>query len=417
MAPGTTRTDVAIVGGGIIGATTAYELARRGCSVQLFEAGELAGQQSGRNWGFVRQQGRSAAELPLMVDANRRWRGIEDELGAPVGWVRGGNLALADTAAAADAYRDWVPVGRRFGVDTRLVEPDEVARLVPLLRLPYTAAIFAPDDGHADPRRATVAFADAARGYGAVVHSRTPVAALTGSRTRVTGVTTAAGATVHAGVTICAAGAATRRLLAPLGLPLPQATVRGTVALTTPVREVARATVWANGLAFRQRADGRLVVSTGGGGEVDVTVDALRQVRWFLPAFRRNHRRLRPRVGAALLSAGAAVRVPRPTGRRVRRGIAMLRTALPELGLVGVEHAWAGLIDSTPDALPVIDRPEGCAGLVVATGFSGHGFGLAPAVGSAVAALARSDEPAHDLHAFRFGRFAAGDYRPPDAVL
>lgn len=408
-----------IVGGGIVGATTAYELARQGCSVRLFESGELAGQQSGRNWGFVRQQGRSAAELPLMVDANRRWRAAEDELGTPVGWVRGGNLALADSEAAADAYRDWVAVGRRFGVDTGLVEPDEVARLVPLLRLPYTAAIYAPDDGHVDPRRATVAFADAAGRHGAVVHAHTPVTAFTRSGSRVTGVTTAAGETVAAGVTICAAGAATRGLLAPLGLTLPQATVRGTVALTTPVREVTRATVWTNGLAFRQRADGRLVVSTGGGGEVDVTVDALRQVRWFLPAFRRNRRRLRPRVGSALLArpSGVSVRVPRPTGHRVRRGIAMLRTALPDLGPVHVEHAWAGLIDSTPDALPVIDRPDGCAGLVVATGFSGHGFGLAPAVGAAVAALARSDEPAHDLHAFRLARFGEGDYRPPDAVL
>ncbi|MQA06510.1 MAG: FAD-dependent oxidoreductase [Streptosporangiales bacterium] len=415
VASATARPDVAVIGGGIIGTATAYELARSGCTVRLFESGAIAGLQSGRNWGFVRQQGRSRAELPLMRDANLRWQRLEEKLAVPVGWVRGGNLALAGSAAGAEAYREWVALGRSHGIDTRMVDAETVETIVPKLRLPFVAAIYAKDDGHADPRRATAAFADAARHDGTVISTSTPVASLTWSGSRVTGLVTADGAVVSAGVTICAAGAASRRLLGPLGLGLPQATVRGTVAMTGPVRPVTRATVWADGLSFRQRADGRLVVSTGGGGEVDLTWDALRQSRWFLPSFRRNYRRLRPRVGVSLFTGRPTTL--RPTPARVRRSIARLHEALPDLGAVEVEHAWAGLIDSTPDALPIIDAPVAWPGLVVATGFSGHGFGLAPAVGATVAALARAEPPPHDVHPFRIARFAEGDFCPPDAVL
>ena len=89
------RCDVVVVGGGIVGCATAYYLARRGVRVILLERGEVAGEQSGRNWGFVRQQGRDPAEVPLMVAANRTWRGLEQELDADLEWIQGGNLALS----------------------------------------------------------------------------------------------------------------------------------------------------------------------------------------------------------------------------------------------------------------------------------------------------------------------------------
>ena len=87
--------DVVVIGGEIVGSAIAYQLARRGVGVVLVERNEIAGEQSGRNWGFVRQQGRDPAEVPLMMEANRIWRGLEQELGADIEWVQGGNLALA----------------------------------------------------------------------------------------------------------------------------------------------------------------------------------------------------------------------------------------------------------------------------------------------------------------------------------
>ena len=108
---------------------------------------------------------------------------------------------------------------------------------------------------------------------------------------------------------------------------------------------------------------------------------------------------------------------PRPTRARVHAGLLRLREAVPALSGVRLERAWAGRIDSTPDALPVIDADSGPAGLVLATGFSGHGFGLAPSAASAAAALVLGTDPEQDVRPFRLSRFPEGDYQAPDAIL
>src|SRR5215467_13104135 len=100
--------DVVVVGGGIAGCATAYNLARRGVRVTLVERGEIAGEQSGRNWGFVRQQGRDPFEVPLMMESNRIWRGLERELDADIEWIQGGNLALAAGADRMALFEEWL---------------------------------------------------------------------------------------------------------------------------------------------------------------------------------------------------------------------------------------------------------------------------------------------------------------------
>src|ERR671923_1734904 len=113
--------DVVVVGAGIVGCATAYYLARRGVRVVVVERGPVAGEQSRKNWGFVRQQGRDPLELPLVIEANRLWRGLERELGADIEWVQGGNLALAATPERMAMMEAWLPVAHEFGLDTRLV--------------------------------------------------------------------------------------------------------------------------------------------------------------------------------------------------------------------------------------------------------------------------------------------------------
>lgn len=159
--------DVVIVGGGIVGAATAYELLRHGITATLIEKDTIAAGQSGRNWGFIRQQGRSPQELPLIRAANRRWQELEDETGESFDWVQGGNLALATDADSAARYHAWTHVGAEHGVDTRIIDAAEVERLVPGLRLPFTAAMYAASDGHADPVAATTSLARAAERGGA----------------------------------------------------------------------------------------------------------------------------------------------------------------------------------------------------------------------------------------------------------
>ena len=107
--------DVFVIGGGIVGCAIAYRLAGRGVRVVLAERSEIAWEQSGRNWGFVRQQGRDPAEVPLMMEANRVWRGLEAELGADIEWIQGGNLALAATPERLALMEGWLDTARQFG--------------------------------------------------------------------------------------------------------------------------------------------------------------------------------------------------------------------------------------------------------------------------------------------------------------
>ena len=121
------RADVVVVGAGIVGCATAYFLARRGLRVAVAERATVHGEQSRKNWGFVRQQGRDPSELPLMMESNRFWRGLEAELGADIEWVQGGNLALAADAERMALFERWLPVARDAGLDSRLVSPAELA--------------------------------------------------------------------------------------------------------------------------------------------------------------------------------------------------------------------------------------------------------------------------------------------------
>src|ERR1051325_7838289 len=125
------RADVVIVGAGIVGCATAYYLASRGVRPVVLERGPVAGEQSRKNWGFVRQQGRDPREVPLMMEANRLWRGLERELGADIEWVQGGNLALAADAARLARFEEWLPVARQFGLESRVLRSSELRDVIP----------------------------------------------------------------------------------------------------------------------------------------------------------------------------------------------------------------------------------------------------------------------------------------------
>jgi glycine/D-amino acid oxidase-like deaminating enzyme len=424
--------DVVIVGAGIVGCAAAYYLARRGVRAVVLERGGVPGEQSRKNWGFVRQQGRDPAEVPLMVESNRIWRGLERELEADVEWVQGGNLALAADAERLGRFEAWLDVARQFGVDTRLLRPADLHSVVPGLAGPWTGGLYTPADGHAEPGKATDAFRRAAVRHGATVHTDCGAEAVLVRDGAVAGVRTELGE-VRTTRVVCAAGAWSSRLLRTLGLALPQRWVRGTVARTTAVAPVTAAGVWGPGVAFRQRRDGTFNIAAGGALDHDLTLESARQVRFFLPGYWKNRALFRFHVGRPLLRSLAGLRPgsaarrqpllhdrgvdPVPNRAKVRRSFLELRRVLPGLPPLAISAAWAGVIDATPDLVPVIGEVGRPRGLVVATGFSGHGFGMGPIAGRLVAELVVDGKPSLDITPFRFSRFAEGAAGRPRNVL
>jgi len=424
--------DVVVVGAGIIGCAAAYYLARRGARVVVVERGPVPGEQSRKNWGFVRQQGRDPLEMPLVIEANRMWRGLERELGADVEWIAGGNLALAADEVRMARFEAWLPVAREFGLETRLLGARDLGAVVPGLAGGFVGGMHTPGDGHADPEKATDAFARAARAHGASLHLDCAVQGVTTSAGAVSGVITEHGE-IRTPTVVCAAGAWSARLARTLGLSLPQRWVRGTVARTTPAPALTACAVWGPGVAFRQRRDGSFNIAAGGALDHDITLDSLRQLRFFLPNFWKNKALFRFHAGRPLLASlagvlpGSAARrqplvwdrglEPQPNPDKVRRSLTELQRMLPSLPPLGIAKRWAGYIDAAPDLVPVLGEVPQLRGFVLATGFSGHGFAMGPIAGRLVSELVLDGKPSLDIGGFRFSRFAEGAIGRPRNVL
>jgi glycine/D-amino acid oxidase-like deaminating enzyme len=424
--------DVVVVGAGIVGCATAYHLARRGVRVVAVERGSVFGEQSRKNWGFVRQQGRDPHEVPLMMEGNRIWRGLESELGADIEWVQGGNLALAANPARMALFEEWLGVARQFGLDTRLLRPRDLPSVVPGLGGEWVGGMHTPSDGHTDPGKSTDALARAAISHGATIHLGCAVEAVTTRDGAVSAIITERGE-IRTSWVVCAAGAWSSRLMRTLGVSLPQRWVRGTVARTMAVPPVTTCAVWGPGVAFRQRRDGSFNIAAGGALDHDVTLDSLRQIRFFLPNYWKNKALFRFHLGRPLVQSLAAV-LPRSAARRhpliwdrgidpppnqakVDRSLAELKRVLPSLTGLGITDSWAGYIDATPDLAPVLGPIPGLRGFVLATGFSGHGFAMGPVAGRLMSELIVDGKTSLDISAFRFSRFAEGAIGKPRNVL
>lgn len=424
--------DAVIIGGGIAGCATAYYLARRGIKAVLCEKGEIAGEQSSRNWGFVRQQGRDPAEVPLMIECNRMWRGLEKELGVDLEWRQGGNLALAPSEKEIAAFEKWLEIARQYQMNSRILSNRQVRDLIPGIEGRWPGGLYTPGDGQAEPAKVAPAMAKAAAALGAEIRAGCAVDRILTEGGAVSGVLTEQGE-IRARTVVCAAGIWSSRLLRMLGINLPQLFIRATVARTTPVRELTAAGVWGPEVAFRQRRDGTMNIAAGTGADYDILPDSLRHFRLFWANYQANKSFLDLRFGAEFfralpeLWAGPArtsaafrrtrVTDPAPNPKRVDAALAGLRQVFPGLDGVSVTRRWAGKIDMMPDMIPVLDAVERPRGLVIATGLSGHGFGMGPIVGRLMAELIADGRPSLDIKDFRLSRFADGSDIKPRAVV
>jgi sarcosine oxidase subunit beta len=371
------RADVVIVGGGISGTAAAYELARAGVSVILVEKGELASMASGWTLGGVRQSGRHPAELPLASAAVRRWAGLAAELDAEVEYRRDGNLRLARTEAEVPVIARLVETQRALGLDLAfLPDPAAVRAVAPALAESVRAASYCPTDGHANPVATVRAFAAAAERQGAKILTGTRVAGIVAGGGRVQGVETTAGR-IGADRVVVAAGIHAAELCATVGLRLPLTVSHATIVQTVALRPLIRPVLGVANADFagRQEAGGRMRLS----GDADP---------WEPPGGEPDADAVQPSVTAvaAVLSRAVAV--------------------LPALAAARIARVWGGLLDMTPDGLPVIERVPGVEGLVVAAGFSGHGFCLGPITGQLVRELVTTGRATLPLEPFRLARFA-----------
>ena len=417
------RVDVVVIGGGIIGASTAFFLAHKGISVALCEKGRIAGEQSSRNWGFCRQQGRDPRELPLMIESMRLWRGLDRLIEGDTGFRQAGVVYVAEDEKAAAAQEKWLAYAEPYQLDTRVIAGSHLAALLPGAARQWHSALYTPSDGHAEPRQATPAIAAAVRRLGATVLTDCAVRGLDTAAGQVTGVVTERGRMACTAV-VLAGGTWSRTFCRSLGITLPQLKARASVLQTSPVDKAPEVAFKAPGLGFRKQRDGNYVVAYGGSNDVDIGPDNLRFLTSFWPALRAAHSGLRFHFGKRYFAEAAMparwsldrpspferVRVldPPPASDLLNAAMANLRAAFPAFADAKIEERWAGYIDVTPDAVPVISPVDPLPGFFIATGFSGHGFGIGPGAGRLMADLVSGAQPIVDPAPYRFSRFSDG---------
>ena len=415
--------DVVIIGAGIVGSAAAYYLAKSGHSVVLCEKGRVAGEQSSRNWGFVRQQGRDPAEIPAIIESLKIWRGLAEEIGEDLGFRQSGVFYLADTEEQVAAYEEWLEHARQYQIDTRLMTRRDIDERLPGATGRWIAALHTPSDGRAEPALATSALARAAERLGATIATNCAVRGLETEAGRVSGVVTELGR-VRADTVLCAAGTWSSLFCARHGITLPQLKVRSSVFRTGPAPLVSDHAIWSKDVAFRRRQDGGYTVAHGAATEAPIVPDTLRWMKKFMPAFKAERNRLRLRLDHRFYTElmtprrwnlegpspfeETRVNDPAPSTSILGEASANLRRLFPALKDVEIVETWAGLIDVTPDAVPVIAPVDALPGFYLATGFSGHGFGIGPGAGKLAAEMVTGRPTTVDLAPFRLERFFEG---------
>jgi sarcosine oxidase subunit beta len=349
--------DVLVVGGGVIGSSIAYHLARSGARVRVYEqaAPAVAPSASWASAGGVRQQGRDPREWPLTLEAARRWPKLDEELGAPTGFVQGGHLHLVEAEADIPALERRVQNESRASMRIRMLTPEAIYQIAPGVKPGFVAAAFTPDDGQADPRRTTVAFAAAAQRQGAEYFTGTRVHALVISNGKVRGIR-ASTQDILAQAVVLATGVWSNALTRPLGCTVAIEPRAPQMLLTSPGPRALAPTLTAvnRALSLKQLPSGEYFI--GGGWPTDI-VDG---------------------------DGGQTCRV-RPES--VAGSWAVATDIVPAVADQRVADSWGGLEAQSVDGVPFLGPAPGLDGAFLAVGFSGHGFQLSPAVGRAVADL------------------------------
>jgi glycine/D-amino acid oxidase-like deaminating enzyme len=424
--------EVAIIGAGVIGISTAWSLAMEGVSVLVCEKGRVAGEQSSRNWGWVRQQGRDAAELPIMMDSVNAWESIAAEVGDDIGFTRHGVMYLARNNSELAEFEKWLEIAKLHQLDSRMLSDKEVENNISAQSGQWKGALYTASDGRAEPFTAVPAMARNLQGKGVLIRENCAVRSLDMEAGRVAGIVTEHGL-VKAQSVICAGGAWSTVFMGNQNIRLPQLTVRATVARTEPVAEFFPGNAAGGGIAFRRRRDGGYTIAPGGINEHFLSADSFRYLFKYLPVIRESARTMRIKLGGDLIDRllptrhwsddqitpfeKSRVLNPEPSKdgiERMRRG---LKKYLPSLADVPFAEAWAGMIDVTPDVVPVMDEVAACPGFFLATGFSGHGFGIGPGAGKVMADMVLGKPARYDLERFRLSRFNDGTPMVPGPGL
>jgi sarcosine oxidase subunit beta len=374
--------DVIIIGGGIMGCCTAYELAKRGISVAVVEKGTIGDSPSGKSSAIIRQHYSNELTARMALYSLGVFQNFDERIGGECGFTKTGFLLLVDAKDRAGLEAN-IAFQKKVGIDTDLLPRDAVAELMPGLKTAGLVSMaYEPESGYADPYLTVTAYAQAAKRQGAVIFQENRVLEIRFNNGRVTGVLTQEGE-LSTPVVINCAGAWGAQVASFAGVSAPISSCRVQVAFfRRPAGHEAPHPVVADfsmATYFRSETGGITLVGLIDPEEAKAVVDPDDYKEYMDDAFLLD-------AGERLVSRYPAMEKGESTG------------------------GYASLYAITPDWHPIIDEVPSGSGFYICSGFSGHGFKLGPAIGLMMAdIISGTTTPRFDPHLFRFDRFEKGD--------
>ncbi|MCP1606008.1 NAD(P)/FAD-dependent oxidoreductase [Pseudomonas citronellolis] len=416
--------DVVVVGGGIAGICTAYYLAKAGVSVLVCEKGQVAAEQSSRAFGWVSNLGLDPIKMELTRLTKQLWKGLADQLGHDrLGYRQSGLMHLCRSTSDVEAEQGWLDAVREFDLDARLLSSRELAERVPGTSARFAGALFQGSDGRVEPQLATSVLAQAARQLGVKILAPCAVRGIERSAGAVSAVITEHGR-VRCSQVVVAGGAWSRLFCGNAGLYLPQLSVHSSLVRIAPLAGGPTANTFCPGYAFRQDAYGGYVFGPTSGHRAQLTRDSFELFFRFLPALRNQWQAMKLDFGRAFfhdlkrprrwaldqVSPFEHERMlnPAPDLALNLRTLANMAADFPAFRAARVVEHWAGMIDATPDSVPVISAVESIPGLYLNTGYSAYGLTMGPAGGRLLSELMTGRQPSVDPRAYRYTRFIDG---------
>lgn len=372
-----TTADVIIIGGGVNGCAAAYYLAKRGIKdVIVLEGSDSIGHGgSSRNGGGVRQSGRDVRELPYaMYAVKNMWPTLSEELGVDVEYYQKGNLRLGKTEAHLEKLEKLASNARSLGLDMNVVDGKTVKEICPHLSDEIIGASWCPTDGHANPMLTTLAYYKRGTELGVRYITGAPVASIEKVRGKARKVVLKSGEVFEAETIILAAGYESRYIARTVGIDVPMTTFFEECLVTEMQPKMFDIMLGTADADFygHQAKHGSFVFGSDSGLE-EATDMSLGELK----------------TNSLTASAGCRAIIG----------------YIPKLADAKVVRTWGGWIDMCFDGVPVIDKVDEVPGLILACGFTGHGFGTAPAVGLMLSQMVAGEETVVDISALRYDRF------------
>ena len=362
--------DVAVIGGGVSGLSTAWWLARNGVDVALLEKSIVGWEASGRNGGGIGHVGGIPATNGLAFEEVALWPQMDDLLGYPTEWVESGLARMAMNEQEYAVIRNGLEHTRLIGGDHEWIDGDTFREWVPMASERILGGIYSPTGGQANPQRTSQAYAWAIQDLGGRIHQNTVVTGIDVEGEKATRVHTSRGE-VETDFVVCAAGPQTGLVTEMAGVFVPVSPGRVEIIVTAPLPVAWQGMIVASGLYGRQTVRGNLAYGGGNQEWIDVDLDS-------------------------------PEKPTTPMIRNVARRLAELYPVVEDVPLI---RSWGGVVEQTPDYTPIIDFVGQPTNMIVIT-MSGDGFGLSPATGKAASDLVLHGESAIDISGLRLGRFA-----------